>query len=170
MSNLVLLAISAKTALIIMLVVLIVVALAFGAMLFMILSFSKKRQVAMSSKNVMYLLEKHEKDLVGEIEKGNHTEEKKTELMNKLRRAKSAQMLIEELVKEHDGAAPQQGTAPAPAKPTEAPKTTESKLVEPPAAKSASPEATPAAANASKPTANPAAKSTSPAENPAEKK
>ena len=146
-----------------MLAVLIVVALAFGAMLFMILSFSKKRQVAISSKNVMYLLEKHEQELVGEIEKGNHTEEKKTELMNKLRRAKSAQMLIEELVKEHDGAAPQSGANNTPAKPKEAPQATEKKMTEPPAAKSTSPAANPTA----NPVANPAAKST---QDPAEKK
>ena len=177
-----LLAISSRTILIVMLIILIVVALVFGFMVYMILNARKRQQVAISSKNVMYLLEKHEQQLVAEIEKGNPTEEKKTELMNKLRRAKSAQLLVEELVKEHEAAAsgaaqsaqkPAAQPAQKPAQPAAQPAQPAAQPAQSPAQPAAQPVQKPAqpaanpAKSAANPTANPAAK---PAQNPADKK
>ena len=162
-----LLAISSRAILIVMLIVLILLALVFGFMLYMILNAKKRQQVAISSKNVMYLLEKHEQQLVAEIEKGNPSEEKKTELMNKLRRAKSAQMLVEELVKEHEGVA--QGAAQPAQKPAQPAQGAAQPAQKPaqPAQNPAQPAQNPAAQPAQKPVANPAAK---PVQNPADKK
>ena len=97
-----LLVVSAHTLFIIMLLTMIVVALLFGFMVFMLLRMRKKENLS-DADNVKGMLARRESSIVVEIMRNEKDEVKRTELVGKLRRVKMAQMLIDELIREEEG-------------------------------------------------------------------
>lgn len=95
-----LLAASARGLFIAMLIIMIIVSLLFGFIVFMMLKPVKKPPEAVDPNNVRQLLAHRETQLTVELMNNKGDEAKKTELINKLRRVKSAQLLIDELVDE----------------------------------------------------------------------
>lgn len=81
-----------------MLIIMIIVTLLFGYIVFMILK--TKKSDATSSPDVKQLLVRRESRLVAEIMATKGDDEKKNELLGKLRKVKSAQMVVDELLKE----------------------------------------------------------------------
>ena len=81
-----------------MLIIMIIVSLLFGFVVFVLLKTGKKGDDA-DAGNVKQLLARRESKLVMDAMKCND-DEKKAELLNKLRRVRSAQMVIDELLKE----------------------------------------------------------------------
>lgn len=95
-----LLAASARGLFIAMLIVMIVVSLLFGFIVFMLLKPAKKQPEAVDPNNVRNMLARRETQLTVELMSNKDDEAKRAELVNKLRRVKSAQMLVDELVEE----------------------------------------------------------------------
>ena len=99
------LAISARATLTVMLVVIILLTLLFGAMLFMILKNSKKSKTETPGVDVMHMLERHDAHLSAEIEKVKGDDAKKEALSLKQRRIQAAKHLIDEMIKEDEARA-----------------------------------------------------------------
>lgn len=98
--NIVLLAISARGLFIAMLIIMIVVSLLFGFIIFMALRPVKKPPEAVDASNIRKLLIRRETQITVELMQTKDDEAKRSELLNKLRRVKSAEQLVDELVEE----------------------------------------------------------------------
>ena len=95
-----LLAASARGLFIAMLIIMIVVSLLFGFIVFMLLKPVNKQPEAVDANNVRKMLTRRETQLTVELMNNKDNEAKRTELVNKLRRVKSAEQLVDELVEE----------------------------------------------------------------------
>lgn len=98
--SLYLLAASARGLFIAMLIIMIVVSLLFGFIVFMALKPAKKAPEAVDANNVRKMLARRETQLTVELMNNKQDEAKRNELVNKLRRVKSAEQLVDELLEE----------------------------------------------------------------------
>lgn len=85
-----------------MLVIMIVVSVLFGLIVFIALRPVKKPPEEVDPNNVKSMLTRREANLLQELMATKDDEAKRTELINKLRRVKSAQALVDELIAEEE--------------------------------------------------------------------